>query len=202
LTWLGPWILPITALVALAGGAVVIWLALRLQKTAEPDAARGRRRSAMDYECSECGQSLVIQPDELTRLSGVEQALVVGYRPKMVGRNLAEYVCPYCEASHCFAVDRNPPVWVGANLYAPQSKTSNCQECRKRLRPPHWPPGSAPDAPREAPDLQPDYGLVCSRCGAVCCVACVSRFSRVDLREQEGRCPRCGKGPVNAVFRP
>ena len=202
LTWLGPWILPITAFVALVGAGVVVWLAWRIREETDPSGIRSRMDNSLEFECSECQKTLVIMPSELTRLSGPEMALVVGGRPKLVGRKLAEYVCPHCEASHCFAVDRVPPVWIGANLYAPQAKSNNCQECRKRLRAPHWPPDAAADNVMNAPDLRPDYGLVCSRCGAVCCVACVAQYSRQDVREEGARCPRCGRSPINTVFRP
>lgn len=202
LTWLGPWILPITAVVAIAGAGIVLWLAWRIREATNPSVTRVRSDHSFEFECSECGQNLVIPFQELTPLSGPEMALVVASHPEWVGRKLAEYVCPHCEASHCFAIDRRPPVWVGANLYAPQSKSNRCQECGKRLRAPHWSPDPEKDLVKNAPDLQPDYGLVCSRCGAVCCVACVAQYSRQDVREEGTRCPRCGRGPIDRIFRP
>jgi len=145
---------------------------------------------------------MLILPSQLNRLSGPEMALVVGSRPHLVGRALGEYVCPHCEASHCFAMDRVPPVWIGANFYAPQAHTANCMECRKRLRVPSWPADPESDNVLHANDLRPDYGLLCSRCGAVCCVACVAQYSRQDVRAEGARCPRCGRSPINTVFRP
>lgn len=202
MTWLGPWILPITALVAITGAAIVFWLAWRIREDTDPSVTPIRDNKHLEFECSECGQTLVIPSQDMTPLSGPEMALVVGSHRNLVGRKLAEYVCPHCEASHCFAVDRRPPVWVGANLYAPQTKSNRCQECRRPLRTPPWPPDPEKDLVRNAPDLQPDYGLVCSRCGATCCVACVAQYSRQDVRTEGARCPRCGRSPVDRVFRP
>lgn len=199
---LGPWVLPVTAVVALTGAGIVMWLAWRIREDTDPGKGRVRHDNSLEFECTECQKPLVILPSELTRLSGPETALVVGGRPNLVGRKLGEFVCPHCEASHCFAIDRVPPVWIGANLYAPQTKSSNCQECRKRLGTPHWPPDPERDNVRNAPDLRPDYGLVCSRCGAICCVACVAQYSRQDVRHEGARCPRCGRSPIDTVFRP
>ena len=100
------------------------------------------------------------------------------------------------------SMDRLPPVWIGANFYAPQAHTANCMECRKRLRVPSWPADPESDNVLHANDLRPDYGLLCSRCGAVCCVACVAQYSRQDVRAEGARCPRCGRSPINTVFRP
>ena len=202
LTWLGPWVLPITALVALAGAGVVLWLAWRIREETDPSGIHLRHDNSLKFECTECQKPLLILPSQLTRLSGPEMALVVGSRPHLVGRALGEYVCPHCEASHCFAMDRLPPVWIGANFYAPQAHTANCMECRKRLRVPSWPADPESDNVLHANDLRPDYGLLCSRCGAVCCVACVAQYSRQDVRAEGARCPRCGRSPINTVFRP
>ena len=202
LTWLGPWVLPITALVALAGAGVVLWLAWRIREETDPSGIHLRHDNSLEFECTECQKPLLILPSQLTRLSGPEMALVVGSRPHLVGRALGEYVCPHCEASHCFAMDRVPPVWIGANFYAPQAHTANCMECRKRLRVPSWPADPESDNVLHANDLRPDDGLLCSRCGAVCCVACVAQYSRQDVRAEGARCPRCGRSPINTVFRP
>ncbi|HOD51940.1 MAG TPA: hypothetical protein PKY01_02130 [Candidatus Hydrogenedentes bacterium] len=201
MAWLGPWILPITAAVAMAGTGVVVWLAWRIREDTDAHAARARGHS-LEFECTECQKILVVPREELTPLSGPEMGLVVASRPQLVGRKLSEYVCPHCNASHCFAVDASPPAWIGVNLYGPQTKSSNCLECRKRLRAPHWPADPQRDNVKNAPDLRPDYGLVCSRCGAVCCVACVAQYSRQDVRTEGARCPRCGRSPIEQVFRP
>lgn len=202
MTWLGPWILPITGIVALIGGCVVMWVAWRVQEATDPAAPRVRSGNILEFECSECQQMLVIPPDAYTKLSGAEVALVVGGKPRLAGRKLGEYVCPHCEASHYFTIDRTPPVWVGANLYAPQTKSNNCLECRKRVRPPQWTANPEQDNVLGDEDLRPDYGLVCSRCGALCCVACVAQFSRQDVRTAGARCPRCGRGPIEQLYRP
>ncbi len=202
LTWLGPWILPITALVALAGAGLVLWLAWRVREETNPSRLQLGHDDSLEFECSECQKLLLILPAELTRLSGPEMALVVGSRPNLVGRAVSDYVCPHCGASHCFAVDQVPPVWVGVNFYAPQARSHNCMECRKRLRVPAWPAHPESDHVANAQDLRPDYGLLCSRCGAICCVACVAQYSRQDVREEGARCPRCGRSPINTIFRP
>ncbi len=202
MTWLAPWVLPITALVAVAGTAIVVWLAVRVHRSTEPDTPILAKGDGFSMPCSVCLKQLVIPNAELIRLSGPEVALVVRSHNAVAGRALAEYICPYCEAAHCFAIDSTPPAWIGANLYEPQVATGVCQECRKQLRPPAWERFAYDGKINEAPDLNPDYGLVCGRCDAVCCAECVQRVSRVQSPDASFRCPRCGRGPVERFFHP
>ena len=46
----------------------------------------------------------------------MEVGLAVRIEPELAGRKLAEYICPHCEADHCFAIDRGQPEWVGVIL--------------------------------------------------------------------------------------
>ena len=196
--WLEPWIAPITVCVGVIGVSVVARLAMR--PPGPLPAPKRKLRGLVTMGCSACQQEMNIAKDDFVPISGSEVALVVGSHPSLAGRKLAEYVCPSCGASHCFVVEKNEPAWVGANLYSPQEKSTSCLECRKRLRMPRWPEGGDSDTTFSAPDLQPDYGVVCSRCGSVCCIECVERFSRADARTSEVKCPRCGGSPVNRIF--
>jgi len=166
---------------------------------------RGRtapKRSAgtVQITCSVCREELVFQESELISLSPQERALVVRVKPDLVGKNLREYVCPHCEAGHCFVGERSRLRWVGANLYQPQAGTKCCFECRKPLVKPPWAVGAYDGRLEEAPVLAPDYGLVCSRCGAVCCVACCSKMARARTNETKWVCPRCFRYPIETVF--
>ena len=111
-----------------------------------------------------------------------------------------EYVCPYCEAAHCFSTDERDPVWLGVNLYTPQARTNHCAECRRPLRRPPWRPGVYDGRLAAAPHIPPDVGLVCSKCGAVCCVACCRDVTRKRTKDGSLLCPRCGRGPLETVY--
>ena len=131
-----------------------------------------------------------------------EVALVVRSAPNVRTHSLAEYVCPYCGASHCFIVDGARPEWVGANLYTPETKTGRCQQCRKALHAPPWGVGQYDGRLKEAPFLRPDYGLVCPFCKSVICVECAERTSRNRTADGALICPRCHRQPVDRVFHP
>jgi hypothetical protein len=209
---LSTWFFPL--LIAVFGMGIVITLTLRA-RGGEP-AASARRASVPEQSdtgrvpgtkivqiaCTICHKQLVINPVELRPLTPVELALSVRSVPDLAGRKLAEYVCPYCESAHCFNVDRRVPLWVGVNLYSPQTKTARCQECGKRLLPPPWPPGAYDGRLREAPDLHQDYGLVCSRCDAVVCVSCTLNATRNRTKDGSFVCPRCMRTPVNKMYHP
>lgn len=152
--------------------------------------------------CSICQKTLVFHQDELELLSAVECALAVREKPDLVGRKLAEYVCPYCEAAHCFVISGKRMQWVAANLYEPQETTARCAECQKPLRRPPWPPGQYEGKLGEAPALAPDYGLVCSLCHAVCCVQCCVNLTRAGVREGKWTCPRCSRQSTDRLFYP
>jgi hypothetical protein len=188
---------------AIAGTVLVLALTLRA-RLASGTSSAGLIADAASFQmrCGICQKDLVIHPNQLVKLSGPELALSVRVKPKLVGRPLAEYVCPYCEASHCFAVDVRPPECVGTNLYLPRGAGALCMECGKPLRKPPWPIGYFDGRLNEAPELHPDYGLICSRCQAVTCVACVKDATRNRTKDGSFVCPRCMRSPVTGVFHP
>jgi hypothetical protein len=164
--------------------------------------SRRRPRTSSEtvsLDCTVCHRPLVFNVAEMEMLSPTELALVVCTRPEVVGRKIAEYVCPHCEAAHEFLMDVRPPVWIGANSYRPQAAGGNCPECHVRFRSPSWPRGTFDGRVAEAPELAPDFGLVCSRCGAICCVACTQRHSH-NRAVDALICPRCSRGPVDRFY--
>lgn len=189
--------------VGIAGAVVVLALTVRAWLRSRDGVATRRSPTApFEMECSTCHRRMVIHPNQLVSLSGPEMALCVRVKPDLRGRKLAEFVCPYCDASHAFVLDRRPPEWIGANLYSPQTKTSTCMECGKPLRKAPWPPMLYDGRLHEAPELHPDLGLVCSRCQAVTCVSCVKNATRNRTKDGSLVCPRCQRTPVNRVFHP
>lgn len=161
-------------------------------------------RNAVQMECTVCHRELVFGPAELSPLTPVEAALCVRSKPGITGRKLAEYVCPYCEAAHCFGVDVSPPEWLGVNFYQPQGVLGHCYECKQPLRNPVWPSGKYDHRIKEVPELAPEHGLICSRCGAVCCVSCCRQYTacRAEKTAEDYLCPRCGRGPIDTFYHP
>ena len=127
-------------------------------------------------------------------------ALAVRMHPDLVGRPLAESVCPRCEAAHCFAVDETPPAWIGVNLYEPQAPASRCVNCGKTLTKPDRDHVTVRKGSGVAEGLEPGVGLKCSRCQSVCCVTCCQLFTRNRTQDGSLLCPRCTRGPVEEIF--
>ena len=195
------WAVPAAVGFALAGLVVVLVLVLgaRLRvggKTTE----RSRGNKTVEMTCTVCQRALVFSPAEMVLLSPPESALVVRSHPKVVGRRLAEFICPYCDAAHCFCVQGKAMDWLGANLYEPQTKGSLCGECKRPLRRPPWSPGAYAGRFSKIPELLPDFGLLCPYCGAVCCVACCTDATRGRTPDGSMLCPRCFRGPLETVF--
>lgn len=187
--------------VVVVGSGLVVWYALSARELAR-GTGRPRSGGALEQACVSCNKPLVIGRADLTELSRPEMALAVRVRPDLTGRKLAEYVCPYCEASHCFAVERNRMEWVGVNLYSPHTTSARCMDCGKPLRTPPWPAGTYDGRLNEAPALQADFGLVCSKCHAVVCYACTQLATRGRTKDGSLVCPRCQRSPVDKTYHP
>lgn len=196
--------LPEWAIPAAAGfGACLLLVLFAFAVRSRPKRTKKRAvRGSVQFTCNVCQHPIVMAIQDLQPLEGSDIGLAVRAIPALAGRKLAEYVCPYCEADHCFAVDGGQPEWVGVNLYSPQAKGAQCMECRKPLVRPPWPQGQYQGAPLTAPNVSPDYGLVCSRCGAICCVACVKNATRNRTTDGSLLCPRCHRSPVDTYFYP
>ena len=186
------WALPSALAVGVAGMALALWWARR--------GMAASRNACFEMECTVCQKMLVVDQHEMQALSPPECALVVRNAPRIVGRPLAEYVCPYCESAHCFAMDAPVPEWIASDAYVPQGRGALCKECQKRLQNPAWPPGQYTGKIQDAP-LTPDTGMICKRCGAVCCVACIRRATRNRTPDGSYLCPRCARGPLEHEFR-
>lgn len=191
---LGPLVLPIAIAVAAAGILIVLTPRLLRKGNVKPFGG-----AALEVPCTVCQKRLVIPRADLESISGPEAALVVRECLAAGGRRLGGYRCPYCEAYHVFAMDTSPPKWLIANPFEPQRTTNHCMECRKPLQPPPWPQGEYDGRLREAKDLLPKHGLVCSRCGAICCFACCQGVTRGRKDDQSLICPRCFRGPVDKI---
>lgn len=170
----------------------LLLLALSTRRTGHKTPAS--RQQAMEMECTICHKPLVFGSSELVALTPTEIALVVRLHPTLVGRKLFEYVCPYCDASHCFVAERQKYQWVGVNSYNPQAVTSNCMECGRALARPPWPKGLYDERLHEVTHMRDEYGLICSRCGARCCVGCCKKST--PRAELPYLCPRCHRRPI------
>ncbi len=157
-------------------------------------------KGVLQARCSQCQRDMVFSAHDLVPLSPPETALVVSSKPTLVGRKFAEYVCPYCEAAHCFTIDNGEPEWVGVNFYAPQQSSASCAECHKPVEVPPWPKGEYDGRILEAPTLHGDYGLVCPHCHSVCCLGCCEKNSKRRSHDGSLLCPRCFRGPVDVFY--
>lgn len=194
------WLPPVVC--AAFGTAIVVVLTLRARANEAKTPVRGVDASnTLQIPCSVCQKQMVVPPGDLVPLQPVEVALCVRALPKLSGRKLAEYTCPYCDAAHCFAVDKRTPEWVGANLYSPQTKGTRCLNCSKPLKIAPWGEAAYAGRLQEAP-LQPDYGLVCSKCNAVVCVQCTVDATRNRTKDGSFVCPRCFRAPVDRTYHP
>lgn len=187
------------AALGLLGLAAVFIRRVRRRINANGAAYRG---ATIDFTCSVCHRTLVFSKTELVPLSPVEMALVIRDKPALVGRKLVEYVCPYCEADHCFTLDKDTVSWAGANFYTPQIRSHCCSECNQPLQSPHWSRGQYDGRPLNAPDAPANYGLVCQRCGSVCCLECCRRNTRKPGADGALLCPRCGREGMTVFFHP
>jgi hypothetical protein len=194
-------VLLVCTAILVVGSGLVAWYALSAHEAGGRSGRHGRG-DAIDYSCASCNKPLVIGKTDLTELSRPEMALAVRVRSDLTGRKLAEYVCPYCEASHCFAVDGRRIEWVGVNMYSPHTTSARCMDCGKTLRTPPWPAGTYDGRLNEAPSLQPDYGLICSKCHAVVCFACTQLATRGRTKDGSFVCPRCQRSPVDRSYHP
>ena len=192
------WILPATAALALLGVGGVVWLAMYLRCRASAPVRSSAKVVAM--ACTVCREDLLFPTEDLVPLSPPEQALAVRVQPDVLGKRLAEYVCPHCEAAHCFATKGRRVEWIGVNLYEPQTKSAHCVQCKVLLRAPDWAPGRYDGRLHKAPGLEPDHGLVCPLCGAVCCVRCCRDATRNRTEDGSLKCPRCSRHPVDKVY--
>ena len=181
---------------AIACASLLVAFLIRRRSRAGAGAnAAGSRKDALEMECTVCHKHLVFGTSELFPLTGTEVALVVRTQPPLVGKKLFEYVCPYCDASHCFVIDRQKYKWVAVNSYNPQVLTTNCMECGKSIQRPPWPKGQYDEQVHAVPQMRDEYGLICSRCGARCCVACCRKVT--PKATLPFLCPRCRRGPVH-----
>lgn len=160
------------------------------------------RDGSFQMVCAVCAAATEVRPDGLVRLSSAEKALVVREKPAALGRDLVEYVCPQCDASHCFSAGRNAMELMGVNLYEGQQFQVMCKECRRPLEAPPWPAGSFDGRVNEAPGDVGALGLVCPFCGASSCVTCCRTSTRNRTGDGSLLCPRCYRGPIERFFHP
>jgi len=187
------------ALLALIA-ARLLWIAAA--QAARPGAMLRNRDGSFGVACANCGASTAVQAEDLAPLSSAEKALAVRERPSALGQDLAEFVCPYCDAAHCFSIRRDDVVLVGINLYQGQRTQASCKECRKPLLQPPWPRGTFDGRVDEAPGNTSELGLACAHCGAICCGACCRTATRNRTADHSLLCPRCFRGPVDHFHHP
>jgi hypothetical protein len=192
------WVVPITVTVGALVLAVLLSWAMRTAPGTPPRREKASPRPAasrgtLTHTCQQCHQHHTIPGAALQPISGFEKALVVRSRPTLTQRNLAEFVCPTCEAVHCFARNTGGWEWVGANLYTPHHAAhTRCAECGSPLA--QAPPNESP--PEDARLALPGAGLRCARCGSAVCYACLARNTRGYQPGGVLICPRCARPAV------
>ncbi len=195
------WVVPITVTIGALVMAVFLAWAVR-GSGMQPERDDGREcgvqrpqkpgRGALTHTCERCHEELQIPRAALLPLTGFEKALVVRSRPLLTQRELVEYLCPVCEAVHCFARRGHGWEWVGANLYTPHVVHTRCAECGGPL-------AQAPAAetlPEDARLAMTGTGLRCARCGSAVCFACLVRHTRGYQSGGVLVCPRCARPAV------
>jgi hypothetical protein len=152
--------------------------------------------------CNICQHELVVAVADLQPVTGTDVGLAVRAEPKVAGRKLADYSCPYCEATTVSSSTR--PLRNGsASTFIRRKPAARCvwnaaNRCNaRRGRRANTKAGHS-----KPPNVSPDYGLVCARCGATCCVACVKSATRNRTTDGSLLCPRCRRAPVDAYFYP
>jgi hypothetical protein len=188
-------ILPLTLLF----GALLI-IALLTPRVMKDTKQRVSKVRTFSRACPTCQRSMSVPMDELRSMRRVEIALVVQIQPRLEERPLGEYRCPHCGSAHVFLLDTKPPHLVLSDPGEPQADTNRCTNCRKHLLQAPWPKKEYEGRVLEAPELEPLHGLVCARCGAVCCVTCVKDATRNRTKDGSLLCPRCHRAPVDKIY--
>ena len=191
----------IATLALLAMAIVQLRRALALDKTSRGHIPRSSDGS-FPHTCEVCGDQTIVTRESIHALSSAEKALVVRECAAGMGKNMAEYVCRSCDASHCFALHANEVLFLGVNLYEGQKYGARCVECLVKLNRPTWDPGQFDGDIASAPGNVDSLGLVCSHCRAVCCVACCKGVTRNRTSDGSYLCPRCFRGPQATFFHP
>jgi len=182
------------------GAAVVILTPYLRRPSARPKAEAGG--AAIEENCRACRKVMVLHRNTLSMLTAAEKGLAVSARPDLRGKALGRFVCPYCDAAHYYIVERSQLTFAGTNFYEPQDHGAVCMACQKPLVTPPWPESAYDGRVDDAPVKSPDHGLICSRCHAVCCVACCEAVTKGNARAEGLICPRCGRRPVDRFFYP
>lgn len=193
----------VMAATALLIGLTVVLLVHALRRTASDAGNLVRNRDGSFHAiCTVCNTETPASADMLSPLSSAEKALVVRERPIALGKSLAEFVCPRCDASHCYIDSPKSMTLVGVNLYQGQSFQTRCKECQKRLLTPPWPAGTYDGNWRDAPGPIDDFGMVCAQCEAISCISCCTSTTRNRTPDGSLLCPRCYRGPLVQFYHP
>lgn len=188
---------------ALLIGLVVLLLVHVMRRSVQDAGHLVRNRDgSFPAICAVCNAGTLVSTDMLVTLSSAEKALVVRERPIALGKNLVEFVCPCCDAAHCYIANMKSMEFVGVNLYQGQSFQTRCKECQKQLLAPPWPAGAYDGNWREAPGPADDFGMVCSQCDAISCLACCTSTTRNRTADGSLLCPRCYRGPMLHFYHP
>ncbi len=191
------------AAIAVLGVVVIAQIGYGLRRKHDgSDLSARNRDGSFQAVCAICHTRSLVQPDDLAVLSSAEKALVVRERPIALGKNLVEYACPHCDASHCFSATPKTVMLIGVNLYQGQSFQATCKECQKVLDRPPWPAGAYDGNWQQAPGMIDNYGLSCPLCNAVSCVACCKSATRNRTSDGSLLCPRCYRGPIEQFLHP
>lgn len=123
--------------------------------------------------------------------------MIVQQRPQAYGRPIGEIRCRTCRTTHTFLLDTKPPTWLISDEGRAGHTGIVCTQCRRTLVNPPWPRGTRDGAVHQVEDAPDRAGVVCARCGDICCVECVRNASRGRTPDGSFLCPRCYRQPVD-----
>ena len=161
------------------------------------DRQRPGGSKSVTWNCKTCGNAITLHPKACSPLSREDAALTIQQRPRAYGRKMGTLQCTRCRTTHTFLIDTTPPAWIISDEKHATGTGQICTQCRDPLVSPPWPPRTRDGAIHLVPDAPPKAGVVCARCGAICCIECVRSASQGRSTDESFLCPRCYRKPVN-----
>lgn len=178
--------------------AVVVMLVIA-PSMAKESSDRKKEKNVYVHTCPDCQSEVRIIQGGLKHLDPADAAMIVRLVPDAPMYHIGETRCPKCQSWLAFRIDQWPPGFLTVNATEGHVATNSCTQCRKPLRKPEFPKGAYDGESAALAKLPIDIGLICSRCNALNCVACVVDATRGRTKDGSLLCPRCYRGPVDKV---
>lgn len=190
-----------TSILIPVAGLVIAMLAMALiaPRMAQDNKERAKKKRLYAYPCPDCQRPVHMTPGGLKPLDPMEAGMIVRLVPTAPQRHLGEVRCQHCRSTLTFRTDQWPPGFITINATEGHYAKNSCTQCHKPLRTPEFPRGAYDGNADDLKRLPPNIGLICSRCNAINCVACVVDVTRNRTSDGSLLCPRCYRGPVDKV---